>query len=144
MTDPMRRDAGIPIIGSTSQQSPVTSHEGDEPYIRDVAAANFGVEIKDEAAAAALCEGEKIWCEMCGAEFPLWPIRHWAVHYTQAHHDEITIQHSAGVSQFCMEGLTQLTAQWLSIQIMHRVSMRRRARDLGLIRFNDRQPGGSN
>src|ERR1700688_2405692 len=73
---------------STSHQSPATSHQADEPYIRDVSAANFGVEIRTVDDAAALCGDDKQFCEYCGAEFPLWPVRLWAAHIVHEHHGD--------------------------------------------------------
>ena len=128
---------------STSHQSPVTSHRADEPYIRDVSAANFGVEIRTADDAAALCGDDKQFCEYCGAEFPLWPVRLWAAHIVHEHHGDLTDQQIGSIAQFCQDGLTQPMRQWFAMMIMSRISIRRRARDLGLIRMAG-IPGRSN
>lgn len=117
----------------TNQESPITNH-GDEPaWIRDVSAANFGVQIKSTADIAALCEGQKTFCELCGMEFPLWPPKLWAGHYTDKHHAEVTVQGSAAVGMFCTDELTPSIQQWVHLQVISRTAIRRRARDLNLI-----------
>lgn len=121
-----------------TDQKPKTTHAEDEPYIRDLTAVNLGVEIRTQADAMALCEGSDYYCEMCGEKFPLWPIRMWAAHYVDKHHDEITVQQSSAVGQFCTEELSDGVRQWLAMQLLVRTEVRRRARDLGLIRFQTR------
>lgn len=165
MTDPTREDAGplvctCPTIAeaqhhqrecpmyvrwATSHQSPITSHP-DERYIRDVTAAKFGVEVRTDADAAALLEGEVYYCDLCGEKFPLWPIREWAAHYVHEHHDAITIQQQGAVAAFCVPTITPEVLQWIGLQLLQRVAVRRRARDLGMIRFapNIVVPGRSN
>ena len=167
MTDPTRKDAGLPSESAktwfcrgcglwfeknyfdianricrdcslkvvTSHQSPVTSHPPDEPYIRDVSAANFGVEIRTVEDAVALCGDDKQFCEYCGEPFPLWPVRLWAAHIVHAHHGDLTDQQIGSIAQFCQDGLTPVARQWFGMQILSRLSIRRRARDLGLIRM---------
>ena len=106
----------------------------DEPaWIRDVSAANFGVHIRTTADIAALCEGQKIFCELCGEEFPLWPPKLWAGHYTGKHHEQITVQNSAAVGLFCTDQLTPSIQQWIVLQVMSRTAIRRRAHELNLI-----------
>ena len=86
---------------------------------------------------AALCEGERYHCELCGAGFPLWPIQEWATHYVETHKDVVTLQQHQAVLAFCTAGLTEATKQFLSVQLVTRASIRRRARDLGMTRFVD-------
>lgn len=129
MTDPTRKDAGLPA------DIPIVGSKKDEPWVRDITAANFGVEIRTEGDAARLCGDDKIFCEYCGAEFPLWPIRQWAAHVVHDHHDELTIQQIGAIAQFCTSELTPAIRQWFGMQILQRVSLRRRARDLELIRW---------
>jgi len=119
--------------GSVSHSPLATSHSPDEPYIRDVSAANFGVEIRTTDDAAALCGDDKQFCEYCGAEFPLWPVRLLAAHIVHEHHGDLTDQQIGSIAQFCQDGLTQPIRQWFGMLILSRISIRRRARDLGLI-----------
>lgn len=129
MTDPTRTDAGLP------NGIPIVGGKQEEPWLRDISAANFGVEIRTVDDAAALCGDDKIYCEYCGEEFPLWPIWRWGSHICYKHFDELTAQQTNAVSQFCAPELTPAIRQWLGMQILQRVSLRRRARDLGLIRW---------
>lgn len=130
-TDPTPKDAVV----LTDHDSGPTFH-GDEPYIRDISAASFGVEIRNETDALALCGDDTIFCEYCGGKFPLWPIREWAAHIVHAHNDELTVQQIGAIAQFCTSELVPAIRQWFGLQILQRVSLRRRARDLGLIRWN--------
>jgi hypothetical protein len=116
-------------------ESLVTDHSSEEPWLRDITAANFGVEIRTEADAAALCGDDAIFCEYCGWKFPLWPIREWAAHVVHEHNDALTVQQIGAIAQFCSSHLTPPIRQWFGMQILQRVSIRRRARDLGLIRW---------
>lgn len=131
MSDPTRKDAGLPL------DIPIVGGKQDEPWLRDITAANFGIEIRTEGDAAALCNGDEIYCEYCGQAFSLWPIRLWAAHIVHEHHDELTVQQIGAIAQFCVSDLSPAIRQWLGMQILQRVSLRRRARDLGLIRWKD-------
>jgi hypothetical protein len=111
----------------------------DEPWIRDIQAADLAVNFKDPDQVAALCEGEPYHCEHCGEKFPLWPITEFANHFVKSHADALTLQQHQGILALCTAGLTDSAKQFLGIQIISRVSIRRRARDLGLIIFLDKQ-----
>jgi hypothetical protein len=79
---------------------------------------------------------EKYFCDLCGAEFPLWPIRQWASHYIHDHNDALTVQMIGSVSQLCAAGFSQPSIQqWFGVQLLQRMAIRRRARDLGLIKW---------
>jgi hypothetical protein len=132
MTDPTRKDARIPIIGEA-----MPSVDGDEPYIHDVTARALGVEVRNTLDLAALCGDDKVFCDLCGAEFPLWPVRLWAKHYTSTHAGEVTDQQHDSIVQFCTNDMTPAVRQWFGLQLMIRQSIRRRARDLGLLRFGE-------
>lgn len=111
--------------------------EKDEPWIRDVQAATLACLFQTPEEVAAMCEGERFHCEICGEGFPLWPIQNWAKHFTEVHRDAITLQQHQGVLSLCTAGLTDATRQFLSVQLVTRCTIRRRARDLGMTRFVD-------
>jgi hypothetical protein len=138
MTNPFRKDAGLPA------GVPIIDPNKEPAWIRDISAAQFGVTIRSEDDAAALCGEDSIWCEYCGAMFPLWPIREYASHQVHDHHDTLTDQQIGAIAQLLAPGLTEQIKLWLGLQFMQRVELRRRARDLDLIVWPDRQPGGSN
>lgn len=143
MTDFLKKrggfPAGVPIIGEKSAEGFAPK---DDAFLRDVTAANFGVNIRNEADMAALLSEEKYFCDLCGAEYPMWPIRHWAAHYVHDHHAEITIQQSGGVAQLCTSKMTPSIQEWFGMQLLARVGIRRRARDLGLISWLPPRPSG--
>jgi hypothetical protein len=121
-------------------QSPIAHRAADEPYIYDAfAASNLAVKLKDASDAAMLCEGEKYFCEYCGTESPMWPPRGWAGHVVTAHRDTLTIQTSGMFANLCTDELSPLVQQWLMLQFMSRVSMRRRARELNMIVFGEKR-----
>ena len=107
----------------------------DEPWIRDLFAANIGFEIRTEEDAAAICEGESLWCEYCGEQFPLWHPKLWAAHAMVMHARDLTTQQLQFFGQLAMAGLTDGHRQWLGMQCLARVPLRRRCRDLNFVRF---------
>lgn len=107
-------------------------------FVRDVAARNFNVNLNIDNV-AKLCEGERLFCELCGAGFDLWPIRDWASHFIHAHEMDITVQNHDAVARLCTDQLTQDTWQWFSLEFMKRVTLRKRAWKAGLIEFRDGQ-----
>lgn len=115
----------------------VTSHK-DEDWIRDIQAANIAF-LFDPAKIDALCEGEPYHCEHCGERFPLWPITEFAKHFVEKHADVLTLQQHQGILALCTAGLTDGAKQFLSVQLISRVTVRRRARDLGMVVFLDEQ-----
>jgi hypothetical protein len=121
----------------TNHESRITNHETpDEPYIRDVSASvGLAVRLGSMNDAAMLCEGEKLFCEYCGAEFPLWPTCGWASHMSVAHSADLTIQTVAAFAMFCADEFNTIIQHWLWLQFMSRVSIRRRARDLNMLQF---------
>jgi hypothetical protein len=125
--------------GSTVHQSPITSHQSlPEPaWILDVQAATIACLFESSEKVFQLCEGEFNHCELCGERFPLWPINLWARHYVDAHLEIITLQQHQGVLALCTAGLTDAAKQFLSVQLVTRSSLRRRAYELGMTRFVD-------
>ena len=107
-------------------------------WIRDITAcpkngAQIAFLFDDDKKIVAVCEGERYFCEFCGAGFPLWPISEWASHVMQTHASDLTLQQTQGILQLCSEGLTDHTKQFLSLQMMSRVILRRRAHELKLL-----------
>jgi len=120
--------------GVVVRHAPSTNHATpDDPWIRDISVKDFAIALKNDAVAEELCEGERIHCEYCGEGFPMWPVRQWASHVVHTHHDQLTDQQIGAIAQFIAVGLTQVLAQWLAMQFLQRVALRRRARDMGLI-----------
>jgi hypothetical protein len=108
----------------------------DEPWIRDIQAANIAF-LFDPRKIDALCEGEPYHCEICGAPFPLWPIQQWAAHFIAEHSAVLTLQQHQGILALCTAGLTDAAKNFITMQLVSRVTVRRRARDLGMIVFLD-------
>lgn len=107
-------------------------------WIRDITAcpkgsAQIAFLFGDEKKVPELCAGERYFCEFCGAGFPLWPISEWASHVLQTHANDLTLQQTQGILQLCSEGLTDHTKQFLSLQLMSRVILRRRAHELKML-----------
>lgn len=112
-------------------------HNEDEPnWIRDTQAAPMVLNIPAgtdvEETIAKLCEGEHYHCELCGAEFALWPLRVFASHALKDHAADYTVQALATFSLMCLEQIGQAHQMFLMAQVHSRVSMRRRGRELGL------------
>jgi hypothetical protein len=131
MTD-QRKDFAIPIFGM-KRNDPFAPK--DDAFIRDVTAVNFGVNIRTAADLMALLGEEKHFCDLCGREFPMWPIRQWAAHYVHDHHDAITLQQQGAVAMLVTDELTPGVQQWFGMQLLSRTAIRRRAYDLGLIKW---------
>jgi len=132
MSDSTRKDAGVPIIGQHRDEPLAPT---DDAWLRDVAVANFGVNIRSDADLLALMGEEEYFCDLCGVEFPLWPIRQWAAHCVHDHNDELTVQQIGHIAQFLKPGLTDQIQKWLGMMLVTRVAIRRRARDFGLIKW---------
>lgn len=131
MSDLTRKDAGIPILGRLNDPYA----PADDAFLRDVSAANFGVNIRNGADLMAIMGEEAHHCDICGQKFPMWPIRQWASHYVHEHHDEITVQQLGAVARLVTDEFTPDIQQWFGMQLLSRVGIRRRAYDLGLIKW---------
>jgi len=99
--------------------------------VRDVLAAAIDIDIRDPekyaGIVAEICEGEKSFCEHCGAEAPLWPTKQWADHILTEHGPNLTIQARSGTSMMCEDKINQAQQIFFSMMLGARVSMRRRA-----------------
>ncbi len=131
MSDLTRKDVGIPIIGQ--RRDPLAPP--DDAFLRDVTAAHFGVNIRTAEDLAAIMGHLSHYCDLCGDRFPLWPIRQWAAHYVHDHHNEITVQQSGAVAQLVTDELTPNIQQGFGMQLLSRVQIRRKAYELGLIKW---------
>jgi len=133
--------------GFTLPTSAQASHAGDGPgkgplenepaWIRDsqIAGVAFAPELDARVPAnswiAEICEGETSYCEHCGAGFPMWPTKAWADHLVTAHGDALTIQARTGSSLLCADELNECQTQFFAMMFASRVSLRRRAWQLG-------------
>lgn len=121
--------------GFTSHQSLVTSHESEPSWLRDVQAATVDFHIPAGAdvreVCQKICEGEKIFCEYCGAEFVFWPMKDWADHQISEHGANMTIQVRSGNALLCLNEFNMAMQALFNAQFTARVSMRRRAWKLG-------------
>jgi hypothetical protein len=123
----------------------------EEDWIRDVSARSLNLKAGPEQL-LALCEGERQFCALCGAgAFLLWPMREWAQHVLDAHAAEMTDQQAAFYSELVKTNMNQQSLGALQAHFYSRISLRRRARDLDLVIFQDSprpgvprivQPGG--
>jgi len=114
----------------------VLNMNSTEPvWIRDALAAEL--EVSDQSNAvqivAQICEGEKSYCEHCGADFDMWPTKTWADHILTEHSDNLTIQARTGTSLMCDERCNEAQQLFFSMMLGARVSMRRRAWQRGLV-----------
>lgn len=109
--------------------------EREPAWIRDAQAAVIDIDTSrpDQIGRliAEICEGEKNYCEHCGAELPMWPVKLWADHVLTAHHDRITVQYRTGTALLCEDELNQGQQMYFSMMFSVRVTMRRRAWKLG-------------
>jgi hypothetical protein len=121
--------------GSTNHESQVTNHDPEPAWIRDTDAGDITIGTNDLSVLpqtmAAICEGEKYFCERCGAEFALWPTRGWADHLLVDHAGDLTIMSRTGASIMCQSDLPPAQQTFFSMMFSFRVSMRRRAWKLG-------------
>jgi hypothetical protein len=114
-----------------------TGSEAEPVWIRDVMAASIDIISFDPSKVpiivAGICEGEKSYCEYCGAEASLWPTKQWADHILTAHGDNLTIQTRTGTSMMCEDSINHAQQVFFSMMLSARVSMRRRAWKRGLV-----------
>lgn len=111
--------------------------EKREPgFIRDITAAETaGFEFGSLEKLAELVKPFHHSCEYCGlGPFPLWPMKEWAEHLL-THRDIFTVQQEQAITLFNVEGFTPAVSQWLSMQMLTRVDLRRRAYELGILRL---------
>ncbi len=107
----------------------------DEPWISDVRARDFIVAVSDMETAAKVCEGLYTHCTNCGEKFPVWPPKLLMGHAVAEHAKEVTTQQLTGWAALCGDEFTQVQAHYFGILLVTTVAVRRRCRDLGLIKF---------
>lgn len=128
---------------TTSAMNPTekSALQKDVPWIYDISATpSPEIQIAflfDANKLPELAEGEAYHCEFCGARFGLWPVSDWASHVMDTHRDALTLQQSQAIMQLCSTGLTDHTKQFLTMQLMTRVNLRRRAQQLDMLVFLD-------
>ena len=115
----------------------------DEAWIRDLNAADMIVEINGHEAAARACEGLKTHCAYCGAEFPMWPPQGVMDHCQVEHARDLTIQQLTSCANLCSPDWTVSHVQYLMAFVLTYVPLRRRLRDLDLIKFAEPEKGPS-
>jgi hypothetical protein len=133
----MKRDvAGEYECGCVDYFAPLE----EEAWIRDLSARTVAFKAGPEQI-AALCEGERQFCPICGAAAPLWPMKEWAQHALDVHAAEITYQQASFFTELTKAAMTQQSMGLLQAHFISRISLRRRARDLGLVTFLDERGG---
>lgn len=120
------------VHGESSGQ---VNHEGEPSWIRDALAVELEVSDPSNAFAivAEICEGEKSYCEHCGAAFPMWPTKGWGDHILTAHSDNLTIQTRTGTALMCDDQCNGAQQLFFSMMLGARISMRRRGFQRGLL-----------
>ena len=113
--------------------------EPEPAWIRDVQARNFELTITSSDQIAEVCEGQSLHCELCGARFPLWPPKEWGAHWITEHVAEITLQQHAGSALLCATGFNEAQRVFFQNQFLTRTALRRRAHELGLVKFPERR-----
>lgn len=114
----------------------ITLIKPKEPaWITDCDAQNVDIDASDISRIPMMLEkiveGEIVYCDHCGEAFPMWPLKGWAGHVVQTHAKDMTIQAHLGTSQLCQETLTMAHQGFISNMFRARVSIRRRAWQLG-------------
>jgi hypothetical protein len=121
--------------------------EPEPVWIRDIQARNFTLAIDSPDQIAEICEGQSIHCELCGAGFPLWPPKHWGSHWITVHVADITLQQHTGSAMLCATAFNEAQRVYFQNQFLTRTALRRRAHELGLVKFPEGLllvPGKSN
>jgi hypothetical protein len=117
-------------------------NETEPNWIRDVQAADVHWDASLNARPHSewigeVCAGELSHCEHCGAGFPMWPTKGWADHLVTAHGDALTIQARTGTALLCADELNEAQVTFFSMMFQSRVSMRRRAWQLGYAKVKE-------
>ena len=123
----------------TAPERAQTSEQKDEPWIRDVRARDFIVAVADMETAEKVCEGLFTHCTCCGEKFPLWPPKLLMGHSVAEHAKEVTTQQLTGWAALCGDEFTLVQSRYFGILLVTTVAVRRRCRDLGLIKFIEPQ-----
>jgi hypothetical protein len=121
--------------GKTNDLPLLIDRDADPSWIRDIQVATVEFDIPASAdirkVLENICEGEKIFCEYCGAEFVFWPMKDWADHQISEHGANMTIQVRSGNALLCQHEFNEAMQALFNAQFTARVSMRRRAWKLG-------------
>lgn len=121
-----------------TEKGPARADKNDEPaFIRDVTAAGEAAVFQwgSLEKVAELCQGFHHFCEYCGdGPFLFWPMKEWAEH-ALTHKSVMTVQQEQSLTLFNIEGWSPAVSQWLSIQMITRADLRRRAYELGILRL---------
>jgi hypothetical protein len=105
----------------------------DPAWIRDTTAADLTFHATPSDL-AAMCEGEQQFCSLCGAVFPLWPMREWAQHTLDVHADNLTNQQIEFYAEVAKTAVSNQSMLMLQGHLVSRVSLRRRAAALGVMK----------
>lgn len=127
---------------NTQNPTQKAQSEPEPAWIRDNNAADQGGGVVFFAEASfdeigAACESEIVCCVFCGEKCALWPISVISKHILDHHRDELTLQAQQMFTAQLMPGLTAGTAAVMHQHIMTRVSLRRRAWQLGMAKAVD-------
>jgi hypothetical protein len=118
-----------------SSHLPLATDPAEPAWLRDTTAWELQLDLRQPEQIpqilAAICEGEKSFCEHCGADFPMWPTKVWADHLLMAHGTNLTIQARTGTAAMCEDQIGPAQQVFFSMMLGSRVSMRRRAWKLG-------------
>jgi hypothetical protein len=88
---------------------------------------------------AEICAGEIQCCEHCGRAFPLWPPQGWADHVLD-HSADLTRQAIRGMIEMSAPEPNDLKTTFFAMTFAQRVSMRRRAWQLGYAKPEEAKP----
>lgn len=131
--------------GFTNHESRITNHASDvsasdpEPaWLRDnqIVKVEFDESLNARGIdwIAAICAGEIQCCEHCGRAFPLWPPQGWADHTLEQHSAALTRQARHGMTLMAEPAPNDMHTTFFVMAFAQRVSMRRRAWQLGYAR----------
>jgi hypothetical protein len=89
---------------------------------------------------AEICAGETNYCEHCGEKFPLWPPQDWADHVLTHHAGVLTHQAHNGTLQMSSRVRNEAQITFFAMMFAQRVSLRRRAWQLGYAKAEAEKP----
>jgi hypothetical protein len=130
--------------GFTNHESRVTDHDSEPAWLRDnqIVKVEFNESLNARGVdwIAEICAGEIQCCEHCGRAFPLWPPQGWADHVLENHATELTRQARQGMSQMSETAPNDMHTTFFAMTFAQRVSMRRRAWQLGYAKPEEPKP----
>lgn len=89
---------------------------------------------------AEICAGERQYCEHCGHDFALWPPQEWADHVLTEHAGALTRQARAGTMEMSATERNETQVTFFAMMFAQRVSLRRRAWQLGYAKAEPEKP----